>query len=195
MRVIAGKFRSRTLWAPPGLQIRPTSDSLRETLFNVLGPAVSGSIFVDCYAGTGAVGIEALSRGAEHVFFIERSVKAMAAIHKNLQALDAAAQATILQGPAAREFERLARELGSRGADFFFLDPPYERAEDYGWLLTELASYPQIVTSKTIVIAEHARQAALKAVYGDLRQTREIRQGGSVLSLFGRQSGAAGDAL
>ncbi len=87
MRVIAGTFRSRQLVAPRGMQTRPTSDRLRETLFNILAPRLEGSRFVDLYAGTGAVGIEALSRGASHVWFAENSEPALASLRQNLSAL------------------------------------------------------------------------------------------------------------
>src|ERR1700724_2493120 len=87
MRVIAGIYRSRPLIAPKGLGTRPTSDRLRETLFNVLAPRIAGSRFVDLYAGTGAVGIEAMSRGAEHVWFAENAELALAALRQNLSAL------------------------------------------------------------------------------------------------------------
>src|SRR5579862_9623592 len=88
MRVIAGKFRSRRLKSPGVLPLRPTSDRLRETLFNVLGPRLEESLFVDLYAGTGAVGIEAASRGARHVVLIESSPKAAKLIRENLASLD-----------------------------------------------------------------------------------------------------------
>src|ERR1700746_843601 len=87
MRVIAGTYRSRQLSAPRGMSTRPTSDRLRETLFNVLAPRIEGSRFVDLYAGTGAVGIEALSRGAEHVWFAEDAKPALASLRQNLAAL------------------------------------------------------------------------------------------------------------
>src|ERR1700759_778048 len=87
MRVIAGTYRSRPLTAPRGMATRPTSDRLRETLFNVLAPRIEGARFADLYAGTGAVGIEALSRGAAHVTFVEDSAAAIAALRTNLTAL------------------------------------------------------------------------------------------------------------
>src|SRR5215475_11402032 len=87
MRVIAGKYRGRKLKSPPSLQTRPTSDRLRETLFNVLAPRIEGVRFLDLCAGTGAVGIEALSRGAEHVTFVDQSRKMCALIETNLKPL------------------------------------------------------------------------------------------------------------
>ena len=88
MRVIGGTYRSRRLIAPRGLATRPTSDRLRETLFNVLAPRIEGAVFADLYAGSGAVGIEALSRGASLVYFVDQAPPAMAAIRSNLAALE-----------------------------------------------------------------------------------------------------------
>src|SRR6516162_6983535 len=98
MRVIAGEFRSRRLKSIPGLATRPTPDRLRETLFDILGDRVEGAIFVDAYAGTGAVGIEALSRGADHAYFLERNRAALDAIRANLAALGLEQRATVLPG-------------------------------------------------------------------------------------------------
>ena len=98
MRVIAGQFRSRRLKTIPGLSTRPTPDRLRETLFDVLAPRIEGALFLDAYAGTGAVGIEALSRGAARAIFLERSRHAAKVIHENLASLGLEARATVVQG-------------------------------------------------------------------------------------------------
>src|SRR5690242_16434359 len=104
MRVIAGEFRSRKLLSIPGLDTRPTPDRLRETLFNVLvntpSPAIEGAVFVDAYAGTGAVGIEALSRGARHVVFVEKDRRAVEVIKQNLAALGLEARSRVTRGAA-----------------------------------------------------------------------------------------------
>src|SRR5579862_1486568 len=97
MRVIAGEFRSRRLNTIPGLALRPTPDRLREALFNVLAPRIEGAIFLDAYAGTGAVGIEALSRGAARAIFIEKHFSAVRVIRENLEALGIADRATVAQ--------------------------------------------------------------------------------------------------
>ncbi|HMC62152.1 MAG TPA: RsmD family RNA methyltransferase, partial [Candidatus Solibacter sp.] len=100
MRVIAGEFRSRRLKTIPGDATRPTPDRLRETLFNILAPQLQGATFVDAYAGTGAVGIEALSRGASHAWFLEKNRAALQAIRENLASLQLEPRATIVGGPA-----------------------------------------------------------------------------------------------
>src|SRR5580704_1223111 len=101
MRVIGGEFRSRVLKSLPGLDVRPTPDRLREALFNILAPRIAGVIFADMYAGTGAVGIEALSRGAARAIFIENHRPAVAVIRENIRTLGIEARTTVLQGRAA----------------------------------------------------------------------------------------------
>src|SRR5579875_1097426 len=101
MRVIAGRFRSRKLKSVPGLAVRPTPDRLRESLFSILAPRLDGAIFLDAYAGSGAVGIEALSRGAKHAVFIERNGHALAVLRENLAALQIREEATVVRGRAA----------------------------------------------------------------------------------------------
>ncbi len=115
MRVIAGTFRSRQLIAPRGTGTRPTSDRLRETLFNILAPRVAGSRFADLYAGTGAVGIEAISRGAEHVWFAERAEAALTAIRANLKVLQIARGFTVEERGTGALLERLAKAAEKAG--------------------------------------------------------------------------------
>src|SRR5262249_53429170 len=111
MRVIGGEFRSRLLKSLPGLDVRPTPDRLREALFNVLAPRIEGSVFADVYAGTGAVGIEALSRGATHAVFIERNRAAVNVIRQNLKSLDLESRAQVLQGPATTLAAKVHAEI------------------------------------------------------------------------------------
>src|SRR5271168_1117610 len=123
MRVIAGEFRSRRLKSLPGLKTRPTPDRLRETLFNILSTQIQGCVFVDAYAGTGAVGIEALSRGARRAVFIEKDRKAVATIQENLEALKTSARARVIQGSAHLHLGELVSGKSEK-ADIVFLDPP-----------------------------------------------------------------------
>src|SRR5260370_1929969 len=106
MRIIAGKYRGRRLKSPPSPHTRPTSDRLRETLFNIPAPQIKGARFLDLCAGTGAVGIEALSRGAAHVTFVDQSRKMCALIEGNLEALDVAEDEIEIVGSEAMEFLR-----------------------------------------------------------------------------------------
>src|SRR5579862_1699396 len=124
VRVIGGEFRSRRLQSMPGMEVRPTPDRIREALFNILAPEIEGTVFVDAYAGTGAVGIEALSRGARHVVFIEKDRAAVQLIRDNLASLGAEARARVMQGNAALL-------LGGIEADIVFIDPPYPKEREY----------------------------------------------------------------
>jgi 16S rRNA (guanine966-N2)-methyltransferase len=172
MRVIAGEFRSRRLKSIPGMDTRPTPDRLRETLFDILGARVRGVVFLDAYAGTGAVGIEALSRGASHAIFLERSRRAVETIRENLKSLGLEARATVATGPALLSLERYL-------AGIVFLDPPYEREREYAASLDLLAETP-----RDLVIAQHSVRLALDESYGVLKRTRLLRQGDNALSFY-----------
>jgi 16S rRNA (guanine(966)-N(2))-methyltransferase RsmD len=194
MRVIAGTYRSRPLVAPRGMQTRPTSDRLRETLFNILAPRIEGSRFLDLYAGTGAVGIEALSRGAEHVWFAEDAKPALAALRKNLTELK------ITQGFSLedRGVGALLQRLGTaQPVDLVFLDPPYEAENEYSGTLNFFGSERgrSLLAGDAIVVAEHSSKTKLADRYGGLAHSRFLKQGDAALSFFvlRADSRAAGD--
>jgi 16S rRNA (guanine966-N2)-methyltransferase len=172
MRVIAGEFRSRRLKSIPGLDTRPTPDRLRETLFDVLAPRIEGVVFVDAYAGTGAVGIEALSRGAGRAVFLEKSRHAVEVIHENLASLGLWGRARVAHGSAHLM-------LPAHPGDIVFLDPPYEREREYALALEVLAEEPP-----PLVVAQHSKHFALGDDYGRLHRTRILRQGDNVLSFY-----------
>jgi 16S rRNA (guanine966-N2)-methyltransferase len=177
MRVIAGIYRSRPLVAPKGTGTRPTSDRLRETLFNVLAPRIVGSRFVDLYAGTGAVGIEAMSRRAEHVWFAEKAAPAIAAMRTNLTALKIAGGYTLETRGVGALLPKLV------GADLVFLDPPYEAVEEYERTMSVLGSGRGLADG-AMVIAEHGRKVELRERYGVLVRSRVLVQGDAGLSFF-----------
>lgn len=181
MRVVAGKYGSRTLKGPRALKLRPTSDRLRETLFNILGASVAGSVFVDAYAGTGAIGIEALSRGARHVVFLEKHRAGVALIRENLKALGAGESTEVIAGDALKGFERLS-ETGLR-ADFVFLDPPYHATSEYEKALAYLGQ-SRLLGPGGWVIVEHEKRLEMPAWVGNLERKRVIRQGDAGLSLY-----------
>ena len=181
MRVIAGKFRSRTLRTLRGMTLRPTSDRLRETLFNVLGAAVEGSTFVDLFAGTGAIGIEALSRGARRVIFVENHAAAVKLIRENLKSLGIAGEAEILAMDVIRGLKQFAARGGR--VDFVFMDPPYGRAEEYERVL-EFVDSTRVLAAEGIVIAEHAKKIELPEEMHSLERTRALVQGDSALSFY-----------
>jgi 16S rRNA (guanine966-N2)-methyltransferase len=192
MRIIAGTYRSRILKTLKGLALRPTSDYLRETLFNVLGAGtlgsgVSGARFLDVFAGTGAVGIEALSRGAGEVVFIENDESAVALIRKNLEALEVRSDVTVLGMDTLRGLRKLAARQGP-GFDFIFLDPPYAAAGEYSRVLDFLGSLTPgaLLSLDGVVIAEHRRHFNLPEQVGALQCIRVLRHGDAALSFFRR---------
>ncbi len=185
MRVIAGKYRSRQLKSLKGLALRPTSDRLRETLFDILGERVVGSRFFDVFAGTGAVGIEALSRGATEVVFIERHAPASALIKKNLELLEVREGTRVLPVDALKGLEILSGEntVAGEARDIVFLDPPYASADDYDRVLSFLGSF-KLLRENALVISEHRRNFDLPEVIGDLERVRVLRQGDATLSFY-----------
>jgi len=185
MRVIAGTYRSRVLKSLKGLALRPTSDRLRETLFNILAPNIAGSRFVDLFAGTGAIGIEALSRGAAEVVFIENHAPAATLIRRNLESLGIKSDVTVLVTEALRGLAMLAarRNSGAPGFDNIFLDPPYAAAEDYSRVL-EFLGFADLLAPGGIVVAEHRRNFDLPAEPGALKRFRVLKQGDAALTFF-----------
>lgn len=184
MRVIAGKYKSRRLVAPSGVQTRPTSDRLRETLFNVVAPSVEGSVWLDLFAGTGAVGIEALSRGARSVSFVESSTAAARMIRKNLHTLEIEEGADVIE----RDVAVALRMLDSQAVvcDFIFLDPPYRKMDDYEQVLGFL-SQSRLLNAGSQVIAEHDKHFDPGDAFGALLRYRALRQGDAVLSFYSRK--------
>ena len=169
MRVIGGEFRSRRLKSVEGRITRPTPDRLRETLFNILAPRIGGAVFVDAYAGTGAVGIEALSRGAARCVFVESGRRAVEAIRENLHLLGIEGRANVVAGKVAA--------LGwVEGVDIVFMDPPYEMEGEYGAALG--------VANAGLVIAQHSVRFDPGDVHGGLRRVRVLRQGDNALSFY-----------
>ena len=172
MRVIAGEFRSRKILSMPGTDVRPTPDRLRESLFSILQTVIEDSVFVDAYAGTGSVGIEALSRGARHVVFIEKDKHAAELIRQNLTSLNAQSRARVIQGTAAIY-------LGGIDADIVFLDPPYPKEKEYQASLEVLETKPPSLT-----IVQHSVRLTLEDAYGPLKKQRLLRQGDNALSFY-----------
>ena len=193
MRVIGGTYRSRRLIAPRGLATRPTSDRLRETLFNILATRIEGAVFADLYAGSGAVGIEALSRGARLVYFVDNAAPAVAAIRENLAALEIRSGFKIESGNVSGALRRLSEFSPDAGSDercaIIFLDPPYAAADAYARTLTSIGEHvDSLLTPSGIVIAEHGRkmQPPLAESYGPLQRYRVLEQGDAGLSFYGK---------
>jgi 16S rRNA (guanine966-N2)-methyltransferase len=176
MRVIGGEFRSRVLKSLPGLDVRPTPDRLREALFNVLSPRIDRMVFADVYAGTGAVGIEALSRGALRAIFIEHNRAAANVIRENLRSLGLEPRADVRQ-------TRAATTLANVRAEIVFLDPPYEAEQEYDRSLNALGEDAESLIPN-LVIVQHSTRLTLKEIYGRLNRSRVIEQGDNALSFY-----------
>src|SRR5262245_55395274 len=175
MRVIAGSLKGRRLKAPTWDGLRPTSDKLRETLFNILAPRIEGARVLDGYAGTGAVGIEALSRGAAHVTFVERDRRAQSLIADNLAHCGVADGYAMIRASVSRALA----DLQGASFDIMVFDPPY--AEEPDSILPLAADR---LAEGGVLVLEHARRRPGPAAAGPLVRTREVTSGDSVLSFY-----------
>jgi 16S rRNA (guanine(966)-N(2))-methyltransferase RsmD len=182
MRIIAGTHRSRILKAPSGVETRPTSDRLRETLFNVLAPRIKGAHFLDLYAGSGAVGIEAISRGAVHVTFVEQAPPALKILRTNLASLSITTGYRI-ESAKVSAFLRAAAK-SQQQFDLIFLDPPYDLSGEYE---STLSTIDTLLAPEGLVIAEHRRKDMLPAAIATLKCTRLLEQGDAALCFFQKE--------
>jgi len=189
MRIIAGALKGRRLLPPTWEGLRPTSDKLRETLFNVLGPRVQGARVLDGYAGTGAVGLEAISRGASHVTFVEHDRRARDLIAVNLARCGIAEGYAIIGTPVLRAIDALKRHLPFEPFDIVLLDPPYADPRAARSDITDdthdvLQAVGALVTKDGIVVLEHASKHAPPTAAGLLGRARELRSGDSALTFY-----------
>ena len=190
MRVIAGQYRGRVLKSPAGLQTRPTSDRLRETLFNVLAPRLEGARFLDLCAGSGAVGIEALSRGASFVTFVDRVHKMCGLVEENLDLLEVPEEMTEVVKSEAAEYLRRTVAGGGRDWrggkgpwDVTYFDPPYD--SDYLPVLRAFGAHAaELAGEGGLLVVEHHHKLALPEAPGRLRRWRVLKQGDSSLSFY-----------
>jgi len=173
MRVIAGAYKGRNLKSPPSLAVRPTSDRLRETLFNIIAPRIEDVRFLDLCAGSGAVGIEALSRGARHATFVDRSRRSCQLIESNVQLCRIPEEQFEIYQMTAEDFLRQSKDCPW---EIVFFDPPYQ--EDYLRTLNLLGEY------EGLVIVEHHHKNQLPETIGKLVRTRMLKQGDSSLSFY-----------
>src|SRR5262245_35281973 len=178
MRIIAGQFKSRRLKGTPPPGIRPTSDKLRETVFNILGPAVEGATFLDGCAGMGAMGLEAISRGAAEVYFVDQSRKSMRIIRENLESLDIKEGFKLLEMDLLKALETLTAQF-----DFAFIDPPYDREDVHSGSLQRFGSR-SLLTPDGILIIEHSKRTDLPDISGQIRKFRSLVQGDAALAFY-----------
>jgi 16S rRNA (guanine966-N2)-methyltransferase len=183
MRVIAGRYKGRRLKTPAWEGLRPTSDRLRETLFNILADAVDGAFVLDGYAGTGAVGIEALSRGAARVVFVEHDPRAAALIAENLRHCGIAEGCAIMRA----DIGRLSRPNGPRPFDVILLDPPYDGVD----LEAAVGQAARWLAVAGVLVLEHARRRVSPPSAGGLARTRVVHSGDSALSFYRHDSAGA----
>ena len=177
MRVIAGELKGRRLKSPAWDGLRPTSDKMRETLFNILAPRIDGARVLDGYAGTGAIGIEALSRGASWVSFVDSDRRAQALVAENLAHCGVANGYVIIRADMARAIGQL-RAAGLT-FDIALLDPPYDQSAD-----AELAALADLLAPGGIAVFEHPRRRLAPAHTERLTRTREVRSGDSALAFY-----------
>ena len=190
MRVIAGKYRGRNLKSPPSLEVRPTSDRLRETLFNVIASRIPEARFLDLCAGSGAIGIEALSRDAAHVTFVDRSRKMCALIKSNLELCRVAEAASKIVQSEAGDFLAVSIKRKHEPWDIVFFDPPY--ADDYLPVIESLGLQSEnLLVEGGVLIVEHDKRKVLPEQVGVLQRTRILKQGDSALSFYGRGTRAS----
>ncbi len=176
MRVVAGRYGGRRLTAPAGAATRPTADRVREALFSVLGDDVAGAAVLDLFAGSGALGIEALSRGAATAEFVERSEPALRALRANLRALGI--QADVRRRDALAHLRAASRD--GRQYDLVFLDPPYRAAERLARELSD--ALPAVLSEGAVVVSESDRRAPLAL---DLPRSDERRYGDTLIRIHG----------
>lgn len=185
MRIIAGKYKSRRLVTPRGMDVRPTADRARECLFNIMQNVVAGARILDLFAGTGAVGLEALSRGAILAVFVEKDPRAQRALDQNINSLGVRTDCRVMRRDWL-EACRILREEGVR-FDVIFADPPYDSAMAETCLLSECTG--DILEPEGLLILEHRKKTLLPDPPGWLRQIRKSFSGEAAFSLYKREVG------
>lgn len=180
MRIISGEYGGRVIKSPPDNKTRPTSDRLRETLFNVLAPSIDTETrFLDLCAGTGAVGIEALSRGARFATFVDRSRRACALIEENLDRLGVEENRTDVHALTAENFTGRDHPMPW---NIIFFDPPYD--SNYELVLHDIAFKGDLLAAYGVLVVEHHSKSRMPDELGDLRRWRLLKQGESSLSFY-----------
>ncbi len=180
MRIIAGAFRGRLLHTPKGDRIRPTIDRVRESIFNIIAAEVAGAKVLDLFAGTGAMGLEALSRGAQFCCFVDQGEEAVRLIRDNVQLCGARDRSRIIQGSAVSAIRRLGSE--NELFDLIFMDPPYGK----GLIEKTLQIIGGLVHNDTLIIAEHHIKDEPPKVPGIWQKDRDRRYGDTLIAVYSR---------
>jgi len=180
MRIISGAFRGRLLRAPKGNRIRPTIDKVRESIFNIIAAEVAGAKVLDLFAGTGAMGLEALSREAKFCCFVDQGEEAVRLIRENIQLCGAQDRSRIIQGSAASAIRRLGSE--NELFDLIFMDPPYGK----GLIEKNLQIIGDVANDDALVIAEQHIKDEPPKVSGIWQKDRERRYGDTLISVYSK---------
>ncbi len=180
MRVVSGKSKGKFLKAVPGNTTRPTTDKVKEAIFNIIGPYFEGGIGLDLFAGSGGLGIEALSRGLEKVIFVDREGKAIQTIKENIKFCNLGEYSEIYRNEANRALKAIKK----RGLSFdvIFLDPPYKKQQLLS-LLTEL-DHDRIIVPKGIIVCEHSHDVELPEWIGNLHRIKQEQYGIIHITIF-----------
>lgn len=179
MRIIAGSKRGKKLTAPEGMQVRPTADRVKEALFNILQFSLEGRRFLDLFAGSGQIGLEALSRGAAQAVFVDASKDSIRVVEKNIAAAGFGESAVVVQGDSLSYLRR-----GGEPFDIAFLDPPYHQ----GLLPQALPLVAERMNPGGIIVCEHAREEILPEQAGKFRKSKEYHYGKIMLTLYRRET-------
>ncbi len=186
MRIIAGKYGGRNLKSPPSLEVRPTSDRLRETLFDIIAPQITGARFLDLCAGSGAVGIEAISREAAHATFVDSSLEMCALIKSNLELCRIERSVSeVIRSETSDYLRRFIAKQPDTGKpwDIAFFDPPY--ATNYLPILDIFGTHSSsLLSEEGLLIVEHHHKNELKNEVGSIIRSRILKQGDSALSFY-----------
>ncbi|MEC3606975.1 16S rRNA (guanine(966)-N(2))-methyltransferase RsmD [Bacillus glycinifermentans] len=188
MRVISGTYKGRALKAVPGMSTRPTTDKVKESIFNMVGPYFDGGDGLDLYAGSGGLGIEALSRGFDRIVFVDRDFKAIQTVKNNLQTLGIQKRAEVYRNDADRALHALVK----RGLTFdaIFLDPPYR--EQKLEALLSIVDKANMLTDKGFILTEHAKEVVLPEQVGELLRTRQEIYGVTGVTIYRKRGNGDG---
>ena len=182
MRVIAGEFKGRILQAPKDSQIRPTSDKVKEALFSMIAAELPGAVAIDLFAGSGGLGLEAVSRGAKRCYFCDSSKESLALVQKNVSICKAEARSVLVAGP----YQKALRAIPEK-ADLIFLDPPYDKKSSRKVLLDCFAeiSENEALREGGVIAAEHEKDEVLPEAIGGFQKIKEKKYGRVRLTLYG----------
>lgn len=180
MRVVAGEYGGRRLKAVPGMKTRPTTDKVKEAMFNIIGPYLEGGQVLDLFAGSGGLSIEAVSRGADHATLVDRQYQAIKTIHENLSVTKEEDKFTVLKGDAYKMLNKLAKQ--ERGFDYVFLDPPYKKQQILE--LMERLKKLGLLNTDALIICETDQVADLPEELADFELIKKADYGITELTFY-----------